>query len=91
MDVQRAVAGATNYLRALYGGAVDDVLLEEVERTPAGAQWLVTLSFTRPGVVTRDAITKALGLPDTAYRYYKVFTIDDGTGEVTAMKIRQSA
>lgn len=90
MDVQRAVGEATNYLRALYGGAVEDVLLEEVERT-AGGLWLVTLSFTRPGIVSRDAFAKALGLPGNEHRYYKVLTIDGTTGEVTAMKIRQSA
>ena len=90
MDVQKAVGEATNYLRALYGGSVDDVLIEEVERS-LGGEWLVTSSFSRPGVVSRDPITKALGLPGTEHRYYKVFTIDDGTGEVTAMKIRQSA
>lgn len=89
MDVQAAVSTASTYLRTLYGGAVDDVLLEEVERK-AGGEWLVTLSFARPGIVSRDAVTKMLGLPGNEFRLYKVFTIDSA-GNVSAMKIRQSA
>jgi hypothetical protein len=90
MDVQKAVGQATSYLRALYGGGVDDVLLEEVERSPA-SQWHVTLSFKRPGAVSNTAMAKALGLPEPDQRYYKVFTIDDRTEEVLSMKIRQIA
>jgi len=90
MDVQTAVGKATTYLQALYGGAVDDVMLEEVERIPA-SQWHVTLSFKRPGVAGDNPMTKALGLPEADLRYYKVFTIDDRTEEVLSMKIRQIA
>ncbi|OLC74780.1 MAG: hypothetical protein AUH72_21315 [Acidobacteria bacterium 13_1_40CM_4_65_8] len=90
MDVQSAVGKATTYLRALYGGAVDDVMLEEVERTPS-SHWNVTLSFKRPGAVAYNPMAKALGVPEADYRYYKVFTIDDRSGEVLSMKIRQIA
>lgn len=88
MDVQTAVGKAKSYLEALYGGAVDDVMLEEVERTPS-SQWHVTLSFKRP--LSDGPLAKILGVPENDNRQYKVFTIDDATGEVLAMKIRQIA
>jgi hypothetical protein len=69
-----AARHAKDYLTELLG-VVYSVSLEEVETTADGFNWLVTLSYSE------DPFSRALK--------YRTFTIDRGTGEVKAMKIRQ--
>lgn len=91
LDVKEAARVATAYLLDLLGqDDIEDVRLEEVERTPGNGFWLVTLGYTRrlpaPDGQPPSVVSLLRGHPP---REYKVFTIDAHTGDVTSMKIRQ--
>ncbi|MEW5874004.1 MAG: hypothetical protein AB1752_02335 [Candidatus Zixiibacteriota bacterium] len=76
MDAKRAAEIAMEYLRNLVG-IVQAVRLEEVEYVvdDDGVEyWLVTLSYESTPSFARD---------------YKVFRINDRTGKVLSMKIRE--
>ena len=83
MDVKEAVKAATDYLQDLYPDApAGSVRLEEVESGPEA--WLVTLSF----LYKADNAFEGLATGGLR-RHYKVFTVDDDSRKVLAMKIRQ--
>ncbi len=82
IGVKEAVQRAIQTVQDLYEDTpLGDLLLEEVEL--AGRNWLVTLSFTRPG--RGMAIGTIMG-PSRAFKRVK---IDASTGEFQGMEIRE--
>ena len=75
---------AVSYLSELYDDpkSLQDVLIEEIERSDDGRYWYVTLGYTRPKLFD---FFGARPLP----REYKVFEIESATREVKSMKIRK--
>lgn len=89
LDVKAAVKIASEYLAGIYEGIeLHDVLLEEVELSKNGLNWLVTIGFSRPVPPrTVPTILQSLGGPQYK-REYKVMCVDRTTSEVQSMKIR---
>lgn len=99
IHVRAAVDAATRYASDLFGvETLRDLLLEEVEQSPDGKDWLITLGFSVPEAVPPSPLEqlqqvyKAVGvLPPLSRmtRKYKLFQIDGETGDVKAMRIRE--
>lgn len=89
VDVKSAVGAAARAAEHFYEGKkLDQLDLEEVERTEDGRYWLITLGFdvARP----RESNTLSAILdPTRNERRYKVFKIDANDGNVVSMKIRE--
>lgn len=86
MDSKQAVARARQFLADHYDD-IDDVLLEELERTDGGnGAWQVTLSFARP-TASPSRLDTILARP--LQRHYRLLTVVDTSGEVRSMKIRE--
>jgi hypothetical protein len=86
MDSRQAVARARQFLADHYDD-IHDVLLEELERTEGGkGDWKVTLSFARQTAVS-SRLESILARP--LQRHYRLLTVDDTTGEIRSMKIRE--
>lgn len=75
VDVKKAVKLASQYLNGLYGNAIGNTRVEEVEQDE-DADWLITVSF----VDMQDLVPE---------RVYKTLEIDSETGEILAMRIRE--
>jgi hypothetical protein len=85
--VQKAMAFAVDILGA---ARVVDMRLEEIESTGLvnDPTFEITLSFPNADAgSTLRAFSDAVGNP--VRRDYKVFSVSKGSGEVTAMKMRQ--
>ncbi len=76
VKVEEAVRIAARYLKKIVG-AVEDVLVEEVEKDETNSRWVITLGYSDKG---------SGFLPE---RKYKKFTINGTTREVIAMQIRK--
>jgi hypothetical protein len=90
IDVKEAVQSAKNAAKDFLAedGALEDLLLEEVEFHDAENTWLITLGFN---VVNKNAL-RGIGAALAGNQYirkYKAFSIDADTGKVKAMKIRE--
>ena len=82
--VKQAVKIAFELLNDLYDGKkLADVMLEEVERSQDGQQWLITISFSRQ--MPSENIMEAIGSRKYA-RSLKLFHIAADTGELVSMK-----
>lgn len=77
IGVKAAVRIAARYLKEIVG-AVEDVLVEEIEKDETNSRWVVTLGYSD---------RSSAFLPE---RKYKKFTINGTTGEVIAMQIRKT-
>ena len=84
VDAKEAVKRAIAYLQGLNAPAtVNDLELEEVEKSDDGKYWLITLSYSGvPG-----GLASLTGEPRELKS--KQFKIRVQTGEVLSMKIRQ--
>lgn len=93
-DVKAAVTSAYQYIREfqdLMGTELDDLRLEEVERSEDEKTWLVTLGYDVP--IKRksalDEMMQPLNASRGFKREYKIFAVNASTGKVESMKIRQ--
>lgn len=93
-DLKDAVRAAQQFALELFGEKnIEDLKLEEIEASDGKNKWLVTLSWTESAPPAQPASTgnpfallnRELG---RRARTYKQFVVDDGSGEVVAMKIR---
>lgn len=84
--VRDAVAAAKHFLEDLSGDEVEAVTVEEVEQSPSGDAWLITLGFTR---LSAYSVSAGQQSGTSAPRSYKVITVDGNTNEVRAMKTRE--
>lgn len=79
ITVKEAAEKATEYFTNLYDGQFKNVLLEEVELQ--GSYWLITLGYDMPSPLPQFTRKGPRG--------FKVFKVDNETGEVVSMKIRE--
>jgi hypothetical protein len=79
MNVKEAVKKAAEYFTDLYDDQFKNVLLEEVELS--NGYWLITLGYDRDPTLTRFGVKGS--------RAFKVFKVDDETGQVISMKMRE--
>jgi hypothetical protein len=86
LTAKKAADAAIAYLKSIYdAGAIQQLTLEEVEYDhDFGGRWLLTFSF----INNTKADPFNFGALQTRDREFKVFTINDKTGEVESMKIR---
>lgn len=93
LDLKQAVALATDFCRQLFPEThASNVLVEEVEESPDGHGWLITLGFDTVRVVRPPSAFLIPTLPrEEMTRVYKTFMVDSESGRVTSMKIRQLA
>jgi hypothetical protein len=82
MQAKEAAAIASKYISEIIPMIPGTVMVEEIEKS--GMEWCITLSYIPAGVHTGNWAGMLGG-----GREFKKFTIDDPTGEVTSMKIRQ--
>lgn len=94
IDVQEAAEEAIKFALQLYGSdRVDDLRVEEFERSDDGEYWLITLGWietatTRVPGSGLGAFTGGGGEIEKLPRTYKVFKVDVESGEVESMKMR---
>ena len=86
VDVKQAVSKAMESAKGLYEGTeIRSLLLEEVELSEDGKNWLVTIAFTQD-----SSKSSSSGSASPVYeRAYKVIKLRADTGEVVSMKIRK--
>jgi len=82
MDVKKAGEKALDYLKAFFPNA-QSITVEEVEISDDDRYWYITLGYDLP---QGSAGLMSIGF---LHRNYKVFKIDDQTGDVRSMKVRQ--
>lgn len=81
LSVKEAAAKAVAYFKDVYGEQFGHILLEEVEH--ADGYWYITLGYDLPSAVAQYG--------GRGPRGFKIFKIDDASGEVLSMKIREVA
>lgn len=85
MGIKDATQAAAGFAEAAFPrGHLNVIRLEEVELSSDGC-WLITLSWIDPD--RSKGIFSTLG--EARPRTYKVFRVDQETGEVLSMKIRE--
>lgn len=86
VDARSAANSAALYFQDLYP-EVSAFSLEEVELSPDGSHWLITLSFELSAkLLPASNLVLPFQPPRTKF---KVFKVDAKTGAVLAMKIRK--
>ena len=85
IDVKDAVRITLEYVRELFDPEeIPNLTLEEVEISPDGDHWLVTVSFQRSYAKSPiEAMTGHQSAP-----IYKIVKVHAETGQVLSMKIR---
>ena len=71
---------------------IEDLRLEEFERSEDDKYWLITMGYDviKPRL-RKTVLENALNIPPTGLEYsrvYKQFVVDSESGEVTSMKVR---
>ena len=85
IDVKQAVAIALKYVLDLEQTQIINLDLEEVELSPNGNQWYVTVGYER----VRPTPTSLAAVLGANPRIYKIVTINRDTGEPVSLKIRK--
>ena len=80
INAKEAATVAIEYLKSFYSGA-KNVMLEEVELSEEKKIWSITIGFEN--IEAHDN-----GPSKIIPKMYKIFRIDNTTGQVTAMKSR---
>jgi hypothetical protein len=83
MDAKQATQKALEYANELLGNSARDLRLEEVDRS--GGVWKITLSWEERAAA-KGMLSQINGTP----REFKVFSIDDATGQMVSMKLRSA-
>lgn len=87
IDVKQAVQLAANYVKEMYEPQqLEDIRLEETEKTDDGSYWFITMSFERSTKRRRGKLHEFANQPPI--RDYKILKINAESGEVQSMKIR---
>lgn len=89
MNVKEAVRTAVAYIADIFESEhPDNIGLEEVVLNEAQNVWEITVGFSRPWDYQKPGIISGFE-PQTPKRQYKVVTIDNTSGEVKSIKIRE--
>ena len=83
MDAKQATEKAIEYATELVGNGAKDLRLEEIDRS--GGVWKITLSWEERSN-SRGMLSEINGKP----REFKVFSIEDSTGQMVSMKLRSA-
>lgn len=91
VDVKSAITAARDYIKEIQGlldNPLENLRLEEVERTEDDKYWLITLGYDDPEGLKH---IPAFLTPETklSSREYKLFRINSESGQVEATKIRK--
>lgn len=88
MNVKDAVKIAIEYVADVFSSENPENLgLEEVVLNEATDEWEITIGFSRPWDYPRPGVMTSMQ-PQHPKRQYKVVTVEDETGEVKSIKIR---
>jgi hypothetical protein len=80
INAKEAANVAIEYLKSFYPGA-KNIMLEEVELSEEKKSWSITISFENIDPEDKN--------PSNIFpKMYKIFRIDNTSGQVTAMKSR---
>ena len=89
MNVKEAVKKAIEYIKDLFESEnLENVGLEEVVLNEAEDLWEVTIGFSRPWDYPKPGLVTGLS-PQHPKREYKVVAIDNKSGEIKSIKIRE--
>jgi len=95
IEAEQAIKNATTAINEFLSGNLNNndfsqLLVEEVEHDEDDNQWLITLGFNlqKPNTDTFKNIGLTLKSDRKYDRKYKIFKINDQTGDVLSMKIR---
>lgn len=92
MNVPDVVRLAKRYVIELFEDENPlNVGLEEIEFDDTKQEWDVTIGFSRPWNVSRNALSALTGDQQTAGRSYKIVRIRDADGEMVGLKQRAFA
>ena len=90
MDVQEAIKRAKAFVDLAFSDEdVGQVRTEEVEFDGGRNAWLVTLGLMRPSIDTRAGQVASMLGNAVMKRSYKVFVVNNDSGTVDAVKIKQ--
>lgn len=92
MDVKDAVRKARHSFAELFGDdLINDIGLEEVRFDDSAKIWRITIGYYRDSDL--GTFNRALGGPkdQSIRRYYRTVDIDDTTGELVSVSIREIA
>jgi hypothetical protein len=95
MDIKYAIKKAIACVKDLFSDEnIGHIGLEEVRFNEDDGFWEVTIGFSRPWDSPKSlssSITEILNPTPPQMRHYKVVKIDDKSGEVKAIEIREVA
>jgi hypothetical protein len=87
MDMKEAIASAKRYVQELYADeGISNLGLEEIELSPGGDGWQVTVAFSRPWNTPRtraQELLENLGAAPGLRRSYKVVTLGPSGGLIS--------
>lgn len=90
ISLREAVNIGREFMRVAYPDGLEDLQLEEIDRSDDDRYWLLTFGFIRyEPPSTRGTFTILPALADQEKtRVYKVVAVDASSGDVRSMKIR---
>lgn len=89
MDVKEAVRKAVAYVSDVFESEnPENIGLEEVVLNESNNLWEITIGFSRPWDHPRSGVVTGFQ-PQPPKRQYKVVSIDNDSGEVKSIKIRE--
>lgn len=99
MDVKEAVQKSINYVKEVFAAEkIQNIGLEEVEFNEYDNIWEITVGFSRPwdfpqpnSLVARlqQNIGVGDGLAPSPHRQFKIVQVDNQSGKVKSVKIRE--
>lgn len=95
IDVHTAVKAAIAFFKETFGSTkLENVQLEEVEKSKDGRFWLITVGYDDPNLHRVIPGFRLLPQPTqllqaSQLRRYKVIRVDAKTGEAVSVKIRE--
>lgn len=90
MAAKVAVEKAYHYADELFGGGLANLMLEELTYDPESKEWLVTLGYDTGRTKSKsEGFGLALETTKETERAYKLFRIDEVTGDLVSIEIRK--
>ena len=87
IDLKQAIQRAMQFLMEMKSCLPDRLSFEEVEKSPDGTYWLITIGIADQSAPAASQLSALLGARP-APTEFKVFKIATLTGEILSMKMR---